>query len=62
MCSMRGTCNGPMAALLAQLANIGIFAASPSVLPDLHASGIISIEGENLIGRFTPPDTPPPRT
>jgi hypothetical protein len=61
MCSMRGTCKGPMAALLAQLSNVGILATSFSVLPDLRATGTISTASEDLVGRFTPPDTPPPR-
>ena len=62
MCSMRGTCTGPMAALLTQLANLGILAQPLSVLPAPEATGTISATRENPIGRFTPPDTPPPRT
>jgi hypothetical protein len=60
-CSMRGTCKGPMAALLAQLSNVGILTVSLSVLPDLYAAGILSTASEDPVGHFTPPDTPPPR-
>ncbi len=60
-CSMRGTCDGPMAALTALLSNHGVLSDSFSMLPDLHATGIAAPSRENLIGRLASPDPPPPR-
>jgi len=60
-CSMRGTCDGPMAALSALLSNHGVLSDAFSMLPDLQTTGITAHTGENLIGRLASPDPPPPR-
>ncbi len=60
-CAMRGTCSGPMAALVAQLSNYGVLPAALHVLPDLHRGSVTIDSDEHLLSRFTPPDSPPPR-
>jgi hypothetical protein len=60
-CAIRGTCSGPMAALVAQLSNYGVLPATILVLPDLHRGAVNIDSDEQLLSRFTPPDSPPPR-
>ena len=60
-CSMRGTCDGPVAALLAQLSNYGLVTDSFELLPDLHVTSARIHPREHLTGRLAPPDPPPPR-
>ena len=60
-CAIRGTCSGPMAALVAQLSNYGVLPAALQVLPDLHPGAVTIRSDEHLLSRFTPPDSPPPR-
>jgi hypothetical protein len=60
-CSMRGTCEGPMAALFALLSNHGVLADSFEMSPDLHAGSAAIHTRENLISRLASPDPPPPR-
>jgi hypothetical protein len=60
-CSMRGTCNGPAAAMVALLSNYGVLADSFAMLPDLHTSSAAIHTRENLITRLASPDPPPPR-
>ena len=60
-CSMRGTCDGPMAALFALLSNYGVLTDSFAMSPDLHASPAALHTRENLISRLASPDPPPPR-
>ena len=60
-CSMRGTCNGPAAAMFALLSNYGVLADSFAMAPDLHTSPAALHTRENLIGRLASPDPPPPR-
>jgi hypothetical protein len=60
-CTMRGTCSGPMAALVAQLSNYGVLPAALQVPPDLHRGSVTVDSDEDLPSRFTPPDSPPPR-
>jgi hypothetical protein len=61
-CSMRATCDGPVAAMFALLSNYGVLSNSCLIVPDVHA-GLVSLQTrENLITRLAPPDSPPPRT
>jgi hypothetical protein len=60
-CSMRGTCDGPIAALLALLSNYGVPTDSFDILPDLHAGSAAAQTHENLVIRLASPDPPPPR-
>jgi hypothetical protein len=60
-CAMRGTCSGPMAALVAQLSNYGVLPATPQVLPDLHRGAVSVDSDEYLLTRLASPDPPPPR-
>lgn len=61
-CSLRGTCGGPMAALLAFQSNHGILPASTAVRPDVESRSVATVFHEDLIGLFHPPDPPPPRS
>jgi hypothetical protein len=60
-CSMRGVCDGPMAALLALLSNHGLLTDSFVTLPDLQVTDVAARTREHLITRLAPPDPPPPR-
>ena len=60
-CAIRGTCSGPMAALVAQLSNYGVLPAAIPVLPIWHRRAVNTDSDEHLLSRFTPPDSPPPR-
>jgi hypothetical protein len=60
-CSMRGTCNGPAAAMFALLSNYGVLADSLEMTPDLRVSSAALHTREDLISRLASPDPPPPR-
>jgi hypothetical protein len=60
-CSMRATCDGPVAAMFALLSNYGVLSESLLILPDVHAGSVSLQTHENLISRLAPPDSPPPR-
>lgn len=60
-CAMRGTCSGPMAALVAQLSNYGVLPTSPQLLADLDRGALTDDVDEHLISRLAAPDPPPPR-
>jgi hypothetical protein len=60
-CSMRGMCNGPMAALAALLSIHGVLTDSFVTVPDLHVTDVAARTREHLITRLAPPDPPPPR-
>jgi hypothetical protein len=60
-CTMRSSCDGPMAALLVLLSNHGVLTAPLTVVPDFHVSSLVSPTREHLAGLLTPPDSPPPR-
>ena len=60
-CVMRGTCDGPMAALFPSLGPLGILPDAAALASDNHADSTATQTRENLIRRLTPPDTPPPR-
>ena len=60
-CRMSGLCDGPMAALATLLSSHGIMPASATSLPRLHANPAWVAFPQGVIGRFEPPDLPPPR-
>ena len=60
-CSIRGTCNGPMAAMLALLSNYGILPDGFLVAPDDGPSLISTSAQEDLVSRLASPRPPPPR-
>jgi hypothetical protein len=60
-CSMRGTCDGPMAALVSLLSNHGVLTDSFAVWPDLQARHVGTQIRERLISGLASPDPPPPR-
>jgi hypothetical protein len=60
-CSMRGTCDGPMAALFALLSIHGVLTSSFEVLPDLQPGLAVVRARESLTSRLASPDPPPPR-
>lgn len=60
-CAMRSTCDGPMAALFAQLSNYGILTDQVQVRPDLHVGSGPPSTRAQLVSRLVPPDPPPPR-
>ena len=61
-CAMRGTCDGPMAAMIALLSHYGPLAASVSLAPAALDPAAFSVSvHQHLLGRLVPPDPPPPR-
>ena len=60
-CSMRGSCSGPMAALLSMLSAQAILSDAPRALATPRATVHVDSVVEQLITRFVPPDSPPPR-
>jgi hypothetical protein len=61
LCSMRGTCNPPVAALVALLSNHGVLTSSAQPLPDSSSSFSTMEAEEHPTTRLSPPDSPPPR-
>jgi hypothetical protein len=61
-CAVRGTCDGPMAALMAVL-SIQVVPPSEAfhVLPDLRVVAAIRSADQVLTSLLAPPDAPPPR-
>jgi hypothetical protein len=59
-CVMRGSCNGPMAALAVLLPGHGILAEPTRCPPDLPALGRVDVSAETAFDRARPPDPPPP--
>jgi hypothetical protein len=60
-CSMRGTCDAPVAALFALLSNHGVLTSSSEIFPEHPGTSIALRAAEDLTSRFTPPASPPPR-
>lgn len=60
-CVMRGSCDGPMAALFPSLGALGILPDVAALASDMRVDPAAPRTPENLIRRLTPPDTPPPR-
>ena len=60
-CQLRGSCGGPMSALVTLLATHGILSDPPSISPAIDAQIVSAIDAERLVAKRTPPDPPPPR-
>jgi hypothetical protein len=60
-CSMRGTCNGPMAAMFAFLSNHGILTDAVVIATEQHRGPVPALTRESLASRLASPDPPPPR-
>lgn len=60
-CSLRGTCDGPMAAFFTQLSNHGVLPESFSAIPNVEVSSLSTPARESVVSRLESPDPPPPR-
>jgi hypothetical protein len=60
-CTLRGTCDGPMAALFALLSAHGVLAESASAIPNIGVASVSTPAREDIISRLESPDPPPPR-
>ena len=60
-CVLRGTCGGPIAALLALLSTHGVLADSIASLTDFPLAGHTVASADQLVPQFESPDSPPPR-
>ncbi|HEY0875647.1 MAG TPA: hypothetical protein VGD94_19375 [Vicinamibacterales bacterium] len=60
-CVLRGSCAGPMAALLVLLANHGVLPEFTTAVPDVAVRPIVMAAVDRTAGHFVPPDPPPPR-
>jgi hypothetical protein len=60
-CAMQGSCAGPMAALAALLSQHGVTPAALSIPLDLRTLPAAARAAEQVVSRFVPPDSPPPR-
>jgi hypothetical protein len=60
-CAMRGTCDGPIAALLTLMSNIGVPGLPYGLTPELRVAVIGPSPAENLISAAVSPESPPPR-
>ena len=60
-CALRGTCEGPMAALFALLSNPGILPESVAAIPNSGIARAPLPARENIVSRRDSPDPPPPR-
>jgi hypothetical protein len=61
-CSMRATCQGPMAMLASLLPNHGVVPDTIAIQSELPAHTLASSLRERLIRRRPSPETPPPRS
>jgi hypothetical protein len=60
-CSMRGTCDRPVAALFALLFNQGVLTHLSEALPDRSQAAIAVLHVDHPHIHQPPPDSPPPR-
>lgn len=60
-CVMRGTCSGPIAALVTVLSNTGILPDPLALDVDLHSTLSIHRRHEQPQARLQAPESPPPR-
>lgn len=60
-CTMRGSCDGPMAMLATVLSNNGVLTRTFAFLPVVESSRLAASAGERLTSQLLPPDAPPPR-
>jgi hypothetical protein len=61
-CSIRGSCDGPMAALFALLSSHGVLTDSIAVAPDLNPSAPAPRTRDSVVSRLPVPAPPPPRS
>jgi hypothetical protein len=61
-CRLRGSCDGPMSALLTLLSNHGILPDATDPMPALTGSATGIVGRTNVAGTHEPPDPPPPRS
>ena len=60
-CTMQGTCEGPLAAVFVIISNHGVLAQTLQLAHDLTVTAAPNPAREELVSRFTPPASPPPR-
>ena len=60
-CALRGTCNGPMSAMTAQLSQVGVLPVETNLPLDGLRATRVHIAPEVSRSRLIPPDSPPPR-
>jgi len=60
-CSMRATCAGPMAAVLALLSTVGVLTDAAGIAADSDISSAPVRIHEQLVAHLASPDPPPPR-
>jgi hypothetical protein len=60
-CTIRGTCGGPMAALVTLLSSPGVLTESHATMPAPGVSRIAVPARDTAVSRPAPPDPPPPR-
>jgi hypothetical protein len=60
-CSMRGTCEGPVATFMGLLTNHGLLRDAFILSHHLHRTPMATDHRERLITQLASPDSPPPR-
>jgi crotonobetainyl-CoA:carnitine CoA-transferase CaiB-like acyl-CoA transferase len=60
-CALRGSCNGPLAALAALLSDHGITSDVMTVAPNPNTGPRLPLATDAALAAATVPDTPPPR-
>ena len=60
-CTMRGTCDGPMAAMFALFSNHGVLPDRVVLIVNDQIDVIAARPSEDLVSRLASPDPPPPR-
>ena len=60
-CTMRGSCNGPMSAMLNLLSSTGVLPDVPALLTNDDHVLVVAFVTIDPVRRFAPPDSPPPR-
>ena len=60
-CRLTGICAGPMAALFTLLSNHGVLPESSTALPGAALRSVAIVIHDDVIGRYQPPESPPPR-
>ena len=60
-CALRGTCDGPMSAMVAQLSQVGVVPQAIGLPADSPRTSLVPATTEESPSRLVPPDAPPPR-
>jgi hypothetical protein len=60
-CALRGTCDGPMSAMVAQLSQVGVMPAATGAPADGVQASAVHVTSAASPTRLVPPDAPPPR-